>query len=76
MAIPLTLAFDRLGHSGGAAPQLGWAMSLVVAFFLAREVHGRLRWKVVKHDHPVCRRCGYDLTGNTSGVCPECGERI
>lgn len=20
--------------------------------------------------------CGYDLTGNTSGVCPECGERI
>jgi hypothetical protein len=23
----------------------------------------------------VCR-CGYDLTGNTSGACPECGERI
>jgi hypothetical protein len=21
----------------------------------------------------VCRRCGYDLTGNVSGVCPECG---
>jgi rubrerythrin len=21
----------------------------------------------------TCRRCGYDLTGNTSGVCPECG---
>jgi hypothetical protein len=21
-----------------------------------------------------CPRCGYDLTGNTSGVCPECGE--
>jgi hypothetical protein len=20
----------------------------------------------------VCRRCGYDLTGNISGVCPEC----
>ena len=20
-----------------------------------------------------CTRCGYDLTGNTSGVCPECG---
>ncbi|HVP12160.1 MAG TPA: hypothetical protein VMV94_13365 [Phycisphaerae bacterium] len=20
-----------------------------------------------------CRRCGYDLTGNTSGRCPECG---
>lgn len=21
-----------------------------------------------------CRKCGYDLTGNVSGVCPECGE--
>jgi hypothetical protein len=21
-----------------------------------------------------CARCGYDLTGNVSGVCPECGE--
>jgi len=25
-------------------------------------------------DHLFCRGCGYDLTGNTSGVCPECGE--
>lgn len=23
-----------------------------------------------------CRRCRYDLTGNTSGVCPECGTPI
>lgn len=22
-----------------------------------------------------CSRCGYDLTGNTSGTCPECGFR-
>jgi hypothetical protein len=21
-----------------------------------------------------CTKCGYDLTGNVSGVCPECGE--
>ena len=20
-----------------------------------------------------CQHCGYDLTGNTSGICPECG---
>jgi rubrerythrin len=23
-----------------------------------------------------CRKCGYDLTGNVSGVCPECGEAV
>ena len=27
----------------------------------------------VRVDHPICRRCGYNLTGNQSGVCPECG---
>jgi hypothetical protein len=23
-----------------------------------------------------CRKCGYNLTDNVSGVCPECGEKI
>jgi hypothetical protein len=23
-----------------------------------------------------CQKCGYNLTGNVSGICPECGERI
>lgn len=23
-----------------------------------------------------CRSCGYNLTGNTSGKCPECGQRL
>jgi predicted amidophosphoribosyltransferase len=21
-----------------------------------------------------CQNCGYDLTGNVSGICPECGQ--
>ena len=24
----------------------------------------------------ACRSCGYDLTGNVSGVCPECGSAV
>jgi hypothetical protein len=24
----------------------------------------------------ACGSCGYDLTGNKSGVCPECGAKI
>jgi len=23
-----------------------------------------------------CQKCGYNLTGNVSGVCPECGTPI
>ena len=23
-----------------------------------------------------CQRCGYNLTGNVSGACPECGEKV
>lgn len=23
-----------------------------------------------------CRKCGYNLTGNVSGICPECGTTI
>lgn len=24
----------------------------------------------------LCRYCEYDLTGNVSGICPECGEQV
>ena len=26
--------------------------------------------------HGRCPACGYSLTGNVSGVCPECGTRV
>ncbi len=42
----------------------------------------RVIWDMYRHAFPfedrgfVCQGCGYDLTGNTSGICPECGRRI
>ncbi len=30
----------------------------------------------MKRRYPYCSRCGYDLTGNESGTCPECGTTI
>lgn len=45
------------------------AAFLAVAMLAAIVVRGRAV-------NPLaCRRCGYDLTGNESGVCPECGWR-
>ena len=32
------------------------------------------RWTAERPSYPACARCGYNLTGNVSGVCPECGE--
>ncbi len=29
-----------------------------------------------RHRSGFCPTCAYNLTGNTSGVCPECGTRI
>lgn len=38
------------------------------AFFLRETLRG-------PRDASRCASCGYDLTGNVSGVCPECGTR-
>ena len=37
---------------------------------------GILRKQLRRRKKGLCLKCGYDLTGNTSGACPECGERI
>jgi hypothetical protein len=29
-----------------------------------------------QHDPTHCGKCGYNLTGNVSGICPECGWKI
>jgi len=34
------------------------------------------REPVVRHDGSSCRSCGYNLTGNVSGKCPECGAVV
>jgi hypothetical protein len=36
----------------------------------------RIRWTHKRRLAGHCPSCGYDLTGNVSGVCPECGGAI
>ncbi len=33
-----------------------------------------LRERLSASGIPICVKCGYDLTGNESGTCPECGR--
>ena len=35
-----------------------------------------LWWRDRRPPPGHCQACGYDLTGNVSGVCPECGELV
>jgi len=49
----------------------------VVLFGILPLVWGVVRLRArLKRKAGCCARCGYDLTGNTSGVCPECGAKL
>ena len=55
-----------------------WLLAVVTAVLPA--AHGAaLAWQRRRRErrrmHTLCPACGYNLTGNVSGVCPECGER-
>lgn len=60
---------DAIGMAGTtwvAGQCLVTSMGILIwaqRLFLAKDAH-------------LCRRCEYDLTGNTSGACPECGTPV
>jgi hypothetical protein len=38
-------------------------------------IYGPAELRRERREKGLCVHCGYDLTGNVSGVCPECGDR-
>lgn len=55
---------------GVALPLLSSAIGAAGLVFLSARIDRALR------PEPHCRKCGYNLTGNVSGACPECGQAI
>ncbi len=53
-----------------------FAAFMVGDFMVAWYGYKGLRWKYVFRESKKCLGCQYDLTGNVSGVCPECGTPI
>ncbi len=54
-----------------------WVTCPLYAVFAAVALPTLLVWRFwPKPVRPGHCRCGYDLTGNTSGVCPECGVEV
>ena len=66
------------GNSYGAVPP--WLEAAVLTCVPSRELVRWLRQQLDRHVGRrrmalgLCIACGYDLTGNVSGVCPECGK--
>lgn len=74
----------------GLSPRVSRPIVLSLVFGLPPcvttiSVYGLLAWRHGKHRPAIaearrrqglCTGCGYDLTGNESGTCPECGLPI
>lgn len=52
------------------------AVAVIPAYLPSRLIYTGLRWSSVEMDSRCCESCGYNLTGNISGVCPECGVMV
>lgn len=65
---------DALARGSPVATVALGAASLIVPVGTAVAYY-RWRMRIQRRPPrgPGCKRCGYDLTGNVSGVCPECG---
>lgn len=65
----------QLGH--GLVESLGlllWIVPPVLLGILTLRVSKNSRVRPLKY--PVCLKCGYNLRGNKSGICSECGTEI
>jgi predicted RNA-binding Zn-ribbon protein involved in translation (DUF1610 family) len=53
-----------------------WAFWTLLTALLPATAIWRWRRRLSQSRRGLCNSCGYDLTGNVSGVCPECGNAV
>ena len=70
------IGYDFHDDFGLAAAEVGYGW--VAALCAVLPAVWALRWRSrrVKARQNLCPTCSYNLTGNTSGVCPECGRAV
>ncbi len=70
----VTSGFQFGALSMNAVFEITIALGGVGAYLLSRTIFQALRWQTTEYDGCFCLSCDYDLAGNVSVVCPECGE--
>ncbi len=72
---PHVMTWSPTYNSGPTSFSVG--LPLWIPFLLVAIPTALLWWRDGRRIPPCghCQKCGYDLTGNVSGVCPECGEK-
>jgi predicted RNA-binding Zn-ribbon protein involved in translation (DUF1610 family) len=73
--------FGFLRYLNGRPPNANWDTRIGVPFWFIFLLELMLaiiwlRWRRSQPRPGTCTACGYDLTGNVSGVCPECGKPL
>ena len=88
VVIPMLLRWTAtIGLSGGGGAgefflrMAGGILSVLVAVHVSLRIHHRRLARSVRTELNArglwtCLACGYDLTGNASGRCPECGDPV
>lgn len=68
----------RLGIVGPSKTQtdLFSIATLFITSITTGIIYNKFRWRIVDDPTLFCIQCGYNLTGNESGVCSECGTEI
>ena len=67
------ILFPRSWFGGIVGGLTGGTGGLAMRWYWRHRYRRFLRERLNASGIPICMKCGYDLTGNESGVCPECG---
>lgn len=67
-----------VGERGWAVTAPLWALAVTTAVPAASWARrkARARQRSRRRARSLCLSCGYDLTGNISGVCPDCAQAV
>lgn len=72
---PLLIKVYGQVHGRETAVAIAWLAAITIGILIAllsRRADQPAKWAA----EGKCRQCGYDLTGNVSGICPECGTTL